>query len=107
MSASQATLDPEGPGDDAIFDALVGLSRVCRYLALVIDDATLAPGGAADTPAGPDDASDEPLDAVLGLVSVRTTVALVLAALCSEPADGGPGDAEPAALAAWSRELLR
>jgi hypothetical protein len=98
--------------DDAVFDALVGLDRVSRLVAAVIDGA--APHG-ADRPPGlaegmPDDLPDDLIDAVLGLVSLRTTVDLVLAALRCDTVDAGPvAPVAPGASddAAWSRELLR
>jgi hypothetical protein len=107
MSTSHAILDPACSGDDGFFDALIGLDRMCQYLALVLDDATPG-GGAASEPCDgsldgpPDEPPDGPLAAVLGLVSMRTTVALLLDALRDERAD-----TEPAGAAAWSREHLR
>jgi hypothetical protein len=101
-----AALDPAGPGDDAFVDALVGLAGVCRWLAGEageIERATVTAGTPGDAGAdAPAAELDEPLAALLGLVSMRTTLSLVLAALCGDPAD-----AEPEAGAAWSRELLR
>jgi len=110
-----AALDPACAGDDAFVDALVGVDRVCRWLGAEVDRAEVDraaataggdrdAGGDGDGDVDPDAAAelDEPLAAVLGLVSLRTTLSLVIAALC-----GDPGDAEPEVEAAWSRELLR
>ena len=89
-------LDPECSIDDAFLDAVLGLDRLCRALGLALDDA-LEP---ADDPLVR--APDDLVDALLGLISVRTTVALVVAAASSACAR-----VAPAADAAWSREQLR
>jgi hypothetical protein len=104
------------PDQDAFCDALTGLACLCRRLALVIGDAATpdvarsdrAVADAGGTDDVPDEEPDELLDAVLGLVSLRTTAALVLAALCEADADdpGAAGQVSPDA-PAWSRELLR
>lgn len=98
-----AALDPACDGGDAFVDALVGLSRMCGDLAGAIaeSDQAIAGAGAADG-AGTAAELDEPLAAVLGLISVRTTLSLVLAALCGEHAEAAP---DPDAV--WSREQLR
>jgi uncharacterized membrane protein len=93
-----AALEPAAPGGDAFVDAVVGLDQLCRWLGPVVDAA--AGGGAGE--ASDAAVGDDLLDAVLGLVSLRTTLALVLAALDSEPPDVPDGPA-----AGWSRDLLR
>jgi len=90
--------------DDAFVDALVGLDRLCGWLAPV-DAAVGAGTGGADGDRRDAADPDELVDAVLGLVSLRTTLSLVLAALASEPADAAE---DPTA--GWPempRELLR
>lgn len=102
-------LDPVRSSDDAFCDALVGLGRTCSHVALVIDDAL---AGGAEVVARPEgdalhgEMPDDLVDAVLGLVSMRTTVELVLSALRDALADG---DREVACQAGspWSREQLR
>lgn len=101
-----------GPAcDDAFVDALVGLDRLCSWLTGEIDRVMLAADPASpDEPTllrpSDDDDDDDPLFAVLGLVSLRTTIALVLGALRGEPPE--PSEpVEPAGSAPWSRELLR
>ena len=96
MSANPA-LEPEPPVDDVFLDAALGVERVVHHLGGVIDDAVLA-GDHSTAPDVPDDL----LDALLGLVSLRKTVALILAAASSSFADPAPP-----ADATWSRELLR
>jgi len=93
-------LDPERSIDDAFLDAVLGLDSLCRALGLTLDDA-IRPGDGSLVRA-PDDLPDDLVDALLGLISVRTTVALVLAAASSASAR-----VAPASDAAWSRELLR
>jgi len=102
MSANPA-LEPEPPVDDVFLDAALGVERVVHHLGGVIDDAVLA-GDHPTAPDAPDghDAPDDLLDALLGLVSLRKTVALILAAASSSFADPAPP-----ADATWSRELLR
>jgi hypothetical protein len=108
-----AAVDPAGPDDDAFCDALAGLCRLCRQLALIAGDAA-TPGAPLDLDIASEIADSEPdelLDAVLGLVSLHTTADLLLAALGDALADdappGTPGTHDAPEPPAWSRELLR
>lgn len=101
-------LDPEHPIDDAFLDAVLGLDSLCRALGLTLDDA-IQPGDASLARA-PDDL----VDALLGLISLRTTVALVVAAASSASASAAAvADAAESVAGAvvgspeWSREQLR
>ena len=108
--AAPGTLEPEAPGADAFVDALLGLDRLCHRLAGTLDGAAVDGEGAAlrgrARGGAPGDDFDDVLDAVLGAMSMRTTLSLVLGALVGEAADA---IAEPAgdASTAWSREQLR
>jgi hypothetical protein len=95
-------LDPERPTDDAFLDAVLGLDRLCRALAVLDDAIPSSDDALRGSPDLPDDLPDDVLDVLLGAISIRTTVALVLAAAAS----ANPRSA-PVADAAWSRELLR
>jgi hypothetical protein len=113
-------------GSDAFVDAVLGLDRLCAWLAVVFDE-VVAPVLEPPEPeppelcepigsAGPPQPEDDLLDALLGLASLRTTVGLVLGALCEEPAaDAGGvelggrasvGTGVTSSLA-WSRDQLR
>jgi hypothetical protein len=99
MSANHTALEPEHPHGDAFLDAVLGVEYIVRHLGEVIDDA-IEDARADDSPAG--ERSDYLLDALLGLVSLRKTVVLIVAAAASDLAD-----VAQSADAAWSRELLR
>ncbi|HEY0992981.1 MAG TPA: hypothetical protein VGD80_38275 [Kofleriaceae bacterium] len=103
-------LDPERSIDDAFLDAVVGLDSFCRALGLTLDDAIQGDGSPVRAP---DDLPEDLIDALLGLVSVRTTVALVVAAASSASPRVAPA-ADAASLSSlwslwslWSREQLR
>ena len=98
-------LDPERSVDDAFLDAVVGLDSFCRALGLTLDDAIRGDGSLVRAPDDlPDDLPEDLIDALLGLVSVRTTVAVVVAAASSTSAGDAPAS-DAASL--WSREQLR
>ena len=95
MSATPTALEPEHPLGDAFVDAVLGVERAICHLGEALDD---SPTDDATLAAGP----DLLLDALLGLASLRKTIALILAAAASDLAD-----VSPPADAAWHRELLR
>jgi hypothetical protein len=94
MTATPTTLEPEHPTGGSFLDAVLGVECIVRDLGEAIDDAPADDLAAAE--------ADHLLDALLGLVSLRKTIALIFAAATSDLADV----AQPAG-AAWSRELLR
>lgn len=100
MSESRNPRDPEQATGDPFLDAVAGLECLGRRLDALVDPAAARPAGAIA--ASLEDPWVEPLDALLGLMSLRHTLRLVIAGMCGELAECAvrPG-------AAWRRDLLR
>lgn len=82
------------PERDPFVDALVGLSSLCRRL----DDAEARGQLIALVPAD----RPEMIEAILGALSVRKTIELVIAGMCVDP-----GEADSQEAAGWQRDQLR
>jgi hypothetical protein len=92
---SAAILDkPAALGHDPFVDALLGLASACR----ILDDAEIRGQLSALVPAD----RPEMIEAILGALSLRKTIELVIAGICEEVP--GASLQEPAG---WERELLR
>jgi hypothetical protein len=93
--------EPGGPGASTFVEALLGVMRVLRK----IDNRLAGPEFAEDAASSPGEREDEVVDALLGLLSVRRTVGLLVEALFADGEASGP--AASSAEARWSREVLR
>jgi hypothetical protein len=91
-------LDPADRFDPAFVDAMLGIESLCRYLGL-IDDGT---GLLGDPPFANTDSDLEPIDALLGLMSVSTTARLLVETMAAAPSTRTT--LEPGR---WDRQLLR
>jgi hypothetical protein len=100
MSRERDVRGPDGPDGSAFHDALVGLIRACQWLDALVAQVPERDGAAAAREQDP----SAPLDAILGLFSLRKTIGLFLEALLKAESADQPA---PSPQAPWPGGVLR